>query len=72
MSSAQIYEALTQEVFDLSRADLIDCLTHFTGDLRLDFSADYLRSCDDDRLRHLLMAALWRCRMKSLNAGCHS
>jgi hypothetical protein len=60
MSSAEIYEALLLEVATLSRADMIARLARFPGHLRLDFSQDYLDSCETDQLRHLLLAALWR------------
>ncbi len=65
MSSTEIYESLLQQVVSLDRSGMIERLQHFPGDLRLDFSEEYLRSCDSDRLRHLLLAALWRCQMKS-------
>lgn len=65
MSSRAVYEAVVQEVCELDRAELSDRLAHFSGDIPLDFSPDFLACCDTDRLRHLLVAALWRCRMKA-------
>jgi hypothetical protein len=66
MSSTEIYESIIGEVCDLTRAALIERLLHFNGDLRLDFTRDYLAACDTDRLRHLLLAAEWRARSKNL------
>ena len=48
----------------MERDELIARLAQFPGDLRLDFSPDYLARYDTDQLRHWLMAALWRCEMK--------
>jgi hypothetical protein len=59
-----LYESLIQEVCGLDRSIMIERLADFSGDLRLDFSRAYLESCDTERLRHLLLAALWRCRSK--------
>ncbi len=64
MGSEQLYESLVHEIFGLDRATMIERLTHFDGDLALDFSEEFLNGCDTDRIRHLLMAAVWRCRMK--------
>jgi hypothetical protein len=66
MSSLEVYESLIAEVYVLDRATLIERLAHFPGNLRLDFTEDFLTRCDDDRLRHLLLAAEWRARCKTL------
>jgi hypothetical protein len=68
MSSTEVYESLLVEIASMSRGELIEQLTHFSGDLPLDFSEDYLNGCQTDRLRHLLTAALWRCRTKGQRA----
>jgi hypothetical protein len=60
MSSAELYESLIHQVADLPRADMIQRLARFSGNVRLDFSRDYLDGCDTDQLRHLLLAAMWR------------
>jgi hypothetical protein len=67
MKNADDYEAIAAEVCRLDRASLIDQLIHFDGQLHLDFSPEYLESCPTDRMRHILVAALWRCRVKTLN-----
>jgi hypothetical protein len=66
MSSIEVYESLIAEVYGLERAAMIERLAHFPGNLRLDFTEDFLTRCDDDRLRHLLLAAEWRSRCKAL------
>ncbi len=66
MSSAELYDSLLVEVAELDREQMIARLTRFPGDLRLDFSKDYLEGCQTDQLRHLLLAALWRSGVKSL------
>lgn len=65
MSSAETYESFLVQVASLDRAALIARLAQFSGDLRLDFSPEYLATCQTDQLRHLLLAAMWRCEMKS-------
>jgi hypothetical protein len=47
---------------------MIDRLSRFHGNLHLDFSSEFLRTCETDQLRHLLVAALWRCEMKRSRA----
>ena len=69
MSSREVYEALLVEVCGLERAELLERLTHFRGALPLDFSAEYLAGCDTDRMRHLLVAAMWRCFVKQISTG---
>jgi hypothetical protein len=64
MSNVEIYESLIAQVYALDRTALIARLSHYPGDLRLDFTEDFLSRCDDERLRHLLLAAEWRARCK--------
>ena len=68
MSAREIYENLLVEVATMQRAELIEQLSHFPGKLQLDFSPAYLEACATDRLRHLLTAALWRCRVRDPRA----
>ena len=68
MTSAQLYESLVTELCDLDRPSLIARLTHFDGPLHLDFSDEYLEQCTTENIRHLLLAAIWRCRMKQQSA----
>ena len=60
MSSSELYESLMLQVAGLPREDMIQRLARFSGQVRLDFSQDYLDGCDTDQLRHLLLAAMWR------------
>lgn len=69
MTSSEEYEAIAREVCTLDRSALIDRLTHFDSQLPLDFSEEFLAASPTDRLRHILVAALWRCRMKELTAS---
>jgi len=62
MSSAQLYETIAVEIAEMDRNEMIHQLLHFPGRLRLDFSREYLAMCDTDRIRHLLLAARWRCQ----------
>ena len=65
-SKAEIYENIAGLVCRLERPALVHHLTHFEGDLTLDFSPEYLDTCSTDQIRHLLVAALWRCELKRL------
>jgi hypothetical protein len=65
MSSTEAYESFLVQVATLDRDALIARLSQFHGNLRLDFSPEYLATCPTEQLRHLLLAALWRCEMKS-------
>ena len=65
MSSNETYESFLVQVATMERAALISRLAQFQGNLRLDFSPEFLATCGTDRLRHLLLAALWRCEMKT-------
>ncbi len=68
MRNAEEYEAIASEVCELDRAELLERLTHFDGALPLDFSAEYLEQCATDQMRHILVAALWRCRVRELSS----
>ena len=68
MTSSQLYESLITEICVLERETLIERLCHFDGDLRLDFPQTYLATCATEYLRHLLLAAEWRCRMKAASS----
>ncbi len=68
MTSSQVYDALIVELAPLDRQALIVRLTTVHPGLPLDFSRDFLNSCETDRLRHLLLAAEWRCRLKAAEA----
>jgi hypothetical protein len=67
-NSSQVYDALIVELAPLDRPALIVRLTAIHPGLPLDFSRDFLNACDTERLRHLVLAAEWRCRLKSVQA----
>lgn len=51
-------ELLLAHLGGMNRKGLVRMLSHYHGRVRLDFSAEYLASQSDDRLRHILAAAL--------------
>lgn len=51
-------ERLVQALQQMERAELINRIKHFSGPFRLDFTDQYLQSASDDRLRHILLAAM--------------
>jgi hypothetical protein len=66
MSSSELYESLLVEVAEMGREQMIAQLARFPGNVRLDFSEDYLEGCGTDQLRHLLLAAMWRSGVKAM------
>jgi hypothetical protein len=57
MSIDQPIEATVREIHHLDRAQCIDALAGFRA-IPLDFSRDYLDGMSDERLRHVLLAAV--------------
>lgn len=64
-----LYETIAADVCRLERAELIERLTHFDGGMTLDFSPEYLSNISTDQMRHLLVAAIWRCRLKQARSA---
>ncbi len=64
MTSSQVYESLIVELAPLDRHAILVRLTCVHPGLPLDFSRDFLNNCETDRLRHLLLAAEWRQRLR--------
>jgi hypothetical protein len=69
MTSSEVYESLIVELAPLDRPALILRLTSVHPGLPLDFSRDFLNALETDRLRHLLLAAEWRCRCKAFETS---
>jgi hypothetical protein len=57
MSFDSAYETISVQIAGMTRRQLMDHLLHFDGRLKLDFTEPYLDTLDDDRLRHILLAA---------------
>ena len=66
MSNTEVYESLMTVVCALDRRALIERLTHFPGELPLDFTEDFLSQCETEKLRHVLLAAEWRARCRAV------
>lgn len=58
------FEQYCAYITSLTKAEIKDRLLHFEGPIKMDFTDDYLETLDEDRLRHILMAALVTARMK--------
>lgn len=69
MSSAEIYESMVTDVCTLDRGTMIRRLLTFNDGVQLDFSAEYLEGCETERVRHLLVAAMWRSQMRRITAA---
>jgi hypothetical protein len=57
MTFDSAYETISVQIAGMSRSQLKDRLLHFDGQLKLDFTESYLDTLDDERLRHILLAA---------------
>ena len=51
-------ESLANLVAGMTKHELIDRLLHYDGRPRLDFTESYLKNQSDEKLRHILFAAL--------------
>ncbi len=51
-------EAMADLVAEMTKNELIDRLLHYEGRPRLDFTEAYLKNQSDEKLRHILFAAL--------------
>jgi len=62
MASAAYYDKQATTIATLKKNELKKRIKNFQGRFKLDFTDEYLNKLSDDRLRHILLAAL-------LNAG---
>jgi hypothetical protein len=69
MGSDETYRQICEQVCEMDRHAVMEDLLHFPGDLRLDFSEEYLQGCSTERMQHLLVAAMWRSFVKQLATG---
>ncbi len=67
MSTAEVYESLIVELAPLGREALLRRLGELHPGFPLDFSEAFLKACDTERLRHLVLAAAWQCRCKEMS-----
>lgn len=58
MYSQNVLEEASTSVSELGRSELKRRIKDFHGRFRLDFSDDYLDAVSEDRLRHILLAAI--------------
>ncbi len=58
MASRKYFEQTATSLASLGRNELKRRIKGFRGRFKLDFSEDYLNNLTDDRLRHVLLAAL--------------
>jgi len=58
MISKEYFEQATTSIASLGKTELKKRIKNFKGRFRLDFTDTYLENLSDDRLRHILLAAL--------------
>jgi len=58
MVSRDNFEQAASAIAQLNRDQLTSNIKNFQGRFKLDFSANYLANQSDDRLRHILLAAV--------------
>ena len=50
-------EKLVNEVQAMARQEVLEALRGMAGRFPMDFSADFLADCSEERLKHILLAA---------------
>jgi hypothetical protein len=58
MASREFFEKTSTRLSGLNRNQLTNQIKNFKGRFRLDFTEEYLQRLSDDRLRHILLAAV--------------
>ena len=53
-----LFEEASSSVSELDRSELKKRIKSFPGRFRMDFTDDYLDTASEDRLRHILLAAI--------------
>jgi hypothetical protein len=62
MTARQYFEREATSIAALGRHELEKRIRNFRGRFKLDFTQDYLNKLSVERLRHILLAALWNSR----------
>ena len=57
MDFNSVFEHISRQIASMNRDQIKEGILQFKGRIRLDFSEAYLDNLDEDRLRHILMAA---------------
>lgn len=57
MDFNSVFESISSQIASMSRDQIKEGILQFKGHFKLDFPEDYLDTLDDDKLRHILMAA---------------
>ena len=55
--ASEALEKLVGEVQAMGRDAVVDALRRMTARFPMDFSADFLADCSEERLKHILLAA---------------
>jgi hypothetical protein len=58
MYSRNVLEQASTSLCKLGRSELKRRIKNFHGRFKMDFTDDYLNSASEDRLRHILLAAI--------------
>jgi hypothetical protein len=53
-----VFEEASTSVSELGRSELKQRIKDFPGRFKMDFTDDYLDTASEDRLRHILLAAI--------------
>ncbi len=58
MAPSLSFEQYCAYITSLNKTEIIERLLHFDGLIRMDFTEEYLKSLDVEKLRHILLAAV--------------
>lgn len=60
------FEQYCAYVTSLNKEELMDCLLHFEGPKWMDFTKDFLEKQNIEKLRHILLAAVFTTNQKKI------
>jgi hypothetical protein len=58
MTPANSFEKVSAAIVSMNKVQLESRIKGFRGNFKLDFSDAYLKGCNEDKLRHILLAAV--------------
>ena len=58
MTPPRSFEKVSASICSMSKSQLQKKIRGFRGNFKLDFTDAYLKGCSEDKLRHILLAAV--------------
>ena len=58
MTPSRSFEKVSESIGSMSKNQLKKQIRNFRGNFKLDFTDSFLNGCSEDKLRHILLAAV--------------